>query len=350
MDPTLIVRSFAAPVVALVLAFGAGTALATRVAVETPLGSFEIELLDEEAPASVANFLAYVENGDYDGTFFHRAINGFVIQGGGYTLVDGTPTAIAARPPVANEFGRSNVRGTIAMARLSGQPDSATNQWFINVVDNGANLDAVDGGFTVFGEVVGDGMQVVDSILAQAGLWNFGGTFASLPLLAYSGSGPLRPENMITTTIRVVDEAGFAINAGVAGSWFDPATAGQGWFVDVIQDAEGRFELFVAWFTFDLGEPTAEEDLTFGSSRHRWFVAQGPITGDRAEMVLFRSRGGVFDDPREAPRDPVGTLTMRFLDCERAELSYRFEAGAGGSGTIDALRLSPDVFCAQAVR
>ena len=160
-------------------------AAAINVRMQTDLGAIDIELFDTVAPLTVANFLNYVNDGEYDGTFFHRSIPGFVVQGGGYItntpngsiLTDGA-SLIQTDPPVVNEFNLSNLRGTIAMAKIAAEydesnnlipgtgPDSATSQWFFNLDDNSANLDNQNGGFTVFAQVLGEGMDVVDSIEA----------------------------------------------------------------------------------------------------------------------------------------------------------------------------------------
>lgn len=136
-----------------------------RVALVTSLGTITIALDPAAAPATVENFLAYVRAGHYDGTVFHRVINNFMIQGGGYT-----PEHVERpkRPPVRNEAnnGRRNLRGTVAMARTS-DPHSASAQFFVNLVDN-AYLDHRDEsvrgwGYCVFADVVG-GMDVVEAI------------------------------------------------------------------------------------------------------------------------------------------------------------------------------------------
>ena len=142
---------------------------APKVALETSKGRIVLELDAARAPKTVENFLAYVRAGHYDGTVFHRVIAGFMIQGGGFTAaMEQKPT----RTPIANEAdnGLKNRRGTIAMAR-TGDPDSATAQFFVNLVDN-APLDfrskTVQGwGYTVFGQVV-EGMDVVDAIARVA--------------------------------------------------------------------------------------------------------------------------------------------------------------------------------------
>jgi peptidyl-prolyl cis-trans isomerase A (cyclophilin A) len=141
-------------------------AWAQKVRLATSQGDIVVQLDAAKAPKSVENFLQYVKDGHYDGTIFHRVIAGFMIQGGGF---DETMKQKATRAPIALESrnGLSNARGTLAMARTM-VPDSATSQFFINVVDN-PRLDAAnspDGnGYAVFGKVVA-GMDVVDKIRA----------------------------------------------------------------------------------------------------------------------------------------------------------------------------------------
>ena len=136
-----------------------------KVLMETSLGTITLELDEAKAPETVRNFVAYAQAGHYDGTIFHRVIDGFMIQGGGFTKdMNQKPT----RAPIRNEAmnGLRNARGTIAMARTM-VVDSATSQFFINLVDN----DFLDFtaptpqgfGYAVFGQVT-DGMEVVDAI------------------------------------------------------------------------------------------------------------------------------------------------------------------------------------------
>ncbi|MFK7864731.1 MAG: peptidylprolyl isomerase [Pseudohongiellaceae bacterium] len=137
----------------------------TLVRVGTSLGDYTIELLDDEAPLTVQNFLNYVNRDAYDGTYIHRLLAGSVVQGGGFgfELFVG-PIPVEADPPVANEFGRSNTRGTVAMAKFPDDPNSATTQWFVNIADNSDPLDTQNEGFTVFGNVLGEGLAVLDGI------------------------------------------------------------------------------------------------------------------------------------------------------------------------------------------
>lgn len=130
----------------------------------TSKGDITIKLDEEKAPKTTANFAEYAEEGHFDGTIFHRVIEGFMIQGGGFTPdMKEKPT----REGIPNEWrnGLKNKRGTISMARLGGRPDSASGQFFINVKDNHfLDQPQPDGaGYAVFGEVT-DGMDVVDKI------------------------------------------------------------------------------------------------------------------------------------------------------------------------------------------
>jgi cyclophilin family peptidyl-prolyl cis-trans isomerase len=161
------------------------------------MGDFDLELLEDTAPATVENFLNYVSDGDYVDMFFHRSVPGFVVQGGGFTFdaAQGQPVPVPTDPPIANEFNVSNTRGTVAMARLGGQPDSATSQWFVNLVDNTA-LDGVDGGFTVFARVLGDGMAVVDAI-AALDIFSFGRVFSELPTIDFDGVSSVEKRNLV---------------------------------------------------------------------------------------------------------------------------------------------------------
>ena len=136
-----------------------------KATIETSMGTITVELDDERAPATVENFVKYAADGFYDGTIFHRVIDGFMVQGGGFTR---DMNQKDTRGPIRIESmnGLKNLRGTIAMARTM-VPDSATSQFFINLVDNGF-LDFTTPtqsgyGYAVFGKVT-DGMEVVDRI------------------------------------------------------------------------------------------------------------------------------------------------------------------------------------------
>ena len=150
------------------LALLGGSALATPTAIiHTSMGDITVELDEDRAPATVANFRRYAEDGFYNDTIFHRVIPGFMIQGGGHTAdMKEKPT----REPIANEAhnGLKNLRGTLSMARTS-DPHSASSQFFINLVDNGylnhTSKTQAGWGYAVFGKVVA-GLDVIDKIAA----------------------------------------------------------------------------------------------------------------------------------------------------------------------------------------
>ena len=142
------------------------TAPMPRVELKTNLGKITLELMPEQAPVSVENFLSYAQSGFYKGAIFHRVLKGFLIQGGGYTTnFEAKPT----RPPIINEAnnGLKNTRGSVAMARLP-DPNSATSQFFINTAENGfLDYSSTQEGYAVFGQVT-EGIDIVDKIQAVA--------------------------------------------------------------------------------------------------------------------------------------------------------------------------------------
>ena len=196
-----------------------GAARATSVLMETVLGDIELELFDDTAPQTVANFLGYVTRGDYDNSFFHRSARfatvPAVIQGGGFRIVNGTDLGrVPEGPIVENEFGASNLRGTIAMARLAGVENSARSQFFFNVIDN-PSFDGQDGGFTVFG-FVSSGLDVMDAIsnLPRTNASNVLPAFAELPILSTTGTQPLRERLVMIERMSVIPEPTTALLLG----------------------------------------------------------------------------------------------------------------------------------------
>ena len=176
-----------------------GTTSAARIA--TTFGTFDIILFSIATPLTVDNFIDYVDAGEYANSFFHRSPADFVVQGGGFKhTTAGGFTRVTTFAPVNNEPGISNLRGTVAMAKLGGDPNSATSQFFVNINNNAANLDAQNGGFTVFGRIPEAGMIVVDRISA-------------LPVRSYNI--PIGAEIQALTDVPV--------NAATAPSVLDPA-------------------------------------------------------------------------------------------------------------------------------
>jgi len=171
----------------------------------TTLGNIDVTLRPDLSPRTVANFQSYADSGAYNSSIVHRAVPGFVIQGGGYTLSRDIISAIATRAPVAGEFNLPNTRGTIAMA-LSTGPNSATSEWFFNLTNNSSLLDATaDGGpFTAFGQVCNSAsLAVMDAIGSTENVdayyligGGISGAFTELAVVNYS-SGALNIPSIV---------------------------------------------------------------------------------------------------------------------------------------------------------
>ena len=299
------IRSFLAHAASLsclgVALLGSGPALATNVIFHTDLGDVEVELFDQAAPQTVANFLQYVSDGDYTNSIIHRSMPGFVIQGGGFTFIDGSVGNVPADPPVINEPGISNTRGTIAMAKLPGDPNSATSEWFFNLADNSANLDGQNGGFTVFGKVVGDGMDVVDAIAALQ-VWNAGAPFTDLPLINFPGGIPITADHMVLLDISILSD--FIINAGLNDAWVNSEAALQGMFITAFPDLK---IIFLAWFTFDSVQPSDGAVAGFGATGQRPQVRCRACT-DQCGQLLFLDLQDLADGADIAPLQALGHL------------------------------------------
>ncbi|MCU0786505.1 MAG: hypothetical protein MUF81_21160 [Verrucomicrobia bacterium] len=139
--------------------------------------------------------------------------------------------------------------------------------------------------------------------------------------------------------VTVTANAEFQINAGLNDAWYDPATAGQGFFITVFP---ARQEMFLAWFTYDLSRPPANVTAQLGEPGHRWITAQGPYAGDTATLGITISEGGVFDASVPAPANRAGgTLTVTFSSCTAGEVAYEMPA-LGRSGTVPIQRIALD--------
>ena len=176
----------------------------------TSMGNIDVQLRADVAPNTVANFLGYVSSGAYNNSFFHRSVSDFIIQGGGYDVVNGQVESITAGSPVVNEYNLSNTRGTLAMAKLGDDPNSATDEWFFNEADNSANLNNQNGGFTVFGSIIEDGLSVMDAIGALTIVDASGGDssspFSAVPVLSsyQSGTSLAISDLVMVSSIQVV--------------------------------------------------------------------------------------------------------------------------------------------------
>ena len=270
---------------------------ATTVSMSTPLGTIDILLYDSAAPGTVANFLNYVNSGKYNNSFFHRSVPGFIIQGGGYAWndVSGNISSVSANAPITNEFSatRSNLRGTIAMAKFSGEPNSATSQWFINLANNSASLDVQSGGFTVFGEVSSNSMATVDAI-ARLPIANAGGTFSELPLISAPANGVIQKANLV-----IVNPATVVAN-NYQGLWWNANESG--WGMSITQHGN---MIFAAIYTYDdAGLPV-------------WYVIPNcPVVSTSCTGDIYKVSGGSSPavawngSAKNVSRAGSGTLTF----------------------------------------
>lgn len=149
-----------------------------------PPSVMDMALFSNRTPVTRENFLIYVAKGSYVNSFIHRSIPGFVIQGGASRIVENSIVDVPTGPPIVNEFGVSNTLGTISMAKLGGNPDSATSQWFISIGENSGNLDLQNGGFTVFARITQETLKNAQTFGDPASFptFNYGGIYNELPL------------------------------------------------------------------------------------------------------------------------------------------------------------------------
>ncbi|MEE4637946.1 MAG: peptidylprolyl isomerase [Wenzhouxiangella sp.] len=288
---------------------------------DTDRGPILLELDPESAPGHVENFLAYVNEGFYDGLIFHRSIEGFVVQGGGY---DGEfrqrqPT----RDPIAGapNNGLDNEIGTVALALPPNNIDSGQNQFFINLARN----DFLDAEFTVFGRVV-SGLQVLRNANADRVLSKLVGA-------SRFDDVPVRPP----LVRRAVETRGFPIMPLHTGSWFDPATNGTGFNIEVANDASNEQGplLLVYWYDFRDGR------LIWATGLERFDYRASEVT---VELISVDAPGEAVDfhnPPEFEAFETWGSVTVRFNDCRTGV--FRYDTVVLGSGEIEFTRLTlPD--------
>ena len=204
---------------------------------QTNLGNIDVQLLPNFAPNTVANFLAYMNAGSYTNSIIHRSVPGFIWQGGGYQLIDHSLVAIPANAAINNEFAVSNTAGTLAMALVGSNIDSATTQWFFNEVDNSSTLDAQY--FTVFGEINPNdtaSFTVLNNIATVPVFTStpLGAEFDQIPLLNYTSGaiadadyvlvqsiGIIQPHPILTTNSIITASAFGGYPAAAPGSYVE---------------------------------------------------------------------------------------------------------------------------------
>lgn len=224
----------------------------------------DLELFDDQVGSTVANFMSYVNTERYDGTFIYRAIPNFVIQTGGYTFRPNDPLTDGLRPIdepgsglalvpedstlVINNPVLSNIRGTLALAKQSGDPDSGADEWFINLTDNSENLDNQNGGFTVFGSVIDDGMLFADEISVFP-IQIFAGpvlgpSFSSLPVVNYDFLAipsplVLQSNLVMLTSFTVIDRPIIRMSPAIVDFELDNSTDGLSKIITVTLENTG---------------------------------------------------------------------------------------------------------------
>ncbi len=244
----------------IVIDFGSNPVLSLN----TNQGPIVMELFPETTPITVDNFLNYVNRGDYVNSIFHRSVPGFVIQGGGFTTSSATFTGtsqfttIPTDPAITNEFHLSNTRGTVAMAKVGGDPNSATDQFFVNLSDSNTFLDSSNGGFTVFGQVLD--MTPVDQIAAIPVDKSNSSPYGELPLTpdnqlvviqSIAGQGSLAGVKFLDANQNGVQDTG---EAGIANTviYIDANNNGvhDAGEISTVTDANGQYLLQVTPGTY----------------------------------------------------------------------------------------------------
>ncbi|MDJ0581749.1 Calx-beta domain-containing protein, partial [Crocosphaera sp.] len=220
-------------------------------------GIINVLLFDQAengAPLTVDNFINYAEDDDYVNSIIHRSVPGFIIQGGGFTINNLEVSDVPDDPAVQNEFSRdrSNLRGTIAMAKLGNNPNSATNQWFFNLEDNASNLDNQNGGFTVFGEVLSQNDLAVIDEIATVPIFNgvsLDSAFTNLPLQIDPNNAILNDDEDFVIfrniTVSNVDELIFSIVNNSNPSLVDVSINNNQLIVDYKDDQAGTAEITI---------------------------------------------------------------------------------------------------------
>jgi cyclophilin family peptidyl-prolyl cis-trans isomerase len=344
----------------------------SAVRVSTTRGDMDFILFDTATPATVTNFMNYVNSGKYSGVAFHRSIAGFVIQGGGFKGA-GTGSnfnSVVTNPTVVNEPGIANVYGTISMAKLGGDPNSATSQFFVSLGDNRANLDFQNGGFTVFGRVAGNGMTVVEDISnlpnATYNLFLNGSPSAipftnfpldvpgmpapmdqtklvkmnsvtSIPTISHSITGNTHPAvasaSIVSGQLRLVGLSGGQTTVTVTATDLDNLTTTQ----TVAVTINDTFTTWAARNTFPNGQRAASQnpDGDAWDNLQEYAFLGNPAVVSPAEQTVFQGTTGT------APKH----LTLSFPVRKFTQgLSYAVEANNGLSGAWTEIWKSADGF------
>jgi peptidyl-prolyl cis-trans isomerase A (cyclophilin A) len=361
--PAVSVAQSAAPTtVDLSSHFSDPTVTGTAVLLETPEGNIPLALTNSATPNTVANFVQYINSGEFADTIVHRSVPNFVIQGGGYTP-DGNP--INTFGTINSEAGQPNVAGTIAMA-LSTGPDSATSQWYINLVDNSSSLDSSGppayGPYTVFGNVVYNGMTVANAIanLPIIDASNENSAWNTLPVINYSGanpiSSPVPDDNLVTVDAVVVPALSYTVSSSNA-SLVNPSISGSTLSLDY---GGGAGSATITVTATDLGGGTATSTFAVGVGETTVTVGSGGAKEVKftdpdgaASTVSLKGPGSVdinldgtglsSSTSKSGILTVIGTPTSVSLDATATTAASTLTiTGKGGDGAVNLAGISSD--------
>ena len=332
---------------------------AQTVRFETSQGNIDVTLRPDVAPLTVANFLAYANRGAYNNSFVHRSVSGFIWQGGGYTFNNGQVAEIRSDPPVRNEYRLSNTRGTIAMAKLGNDPNSATNQWFFNLSNNNAaNLNNQNGGFTVFGQVADTASLTIMDRIAAIPVFNAGSPFDTIPLVNPSGN-TIRAENLVLIRSITLLTPTIAANGIISASNFGGgAVAARGSYIEIYGTLLAGTTR--GWATADFTEgraPTTLEGVSVTIGGKPAFVnyispgqinVQVPADVDIGSVpVIVTSRGQasapVALEIRERQPGLLAPASFKVGDKQYAAALHAVGGGLVGNGTVPNVPNAPAV-------
>lgn len=327
----------------------------TIVEMVTSNGTIMVELFDDTAPLTVQNFLNYVNSNHYDNTFFHRLARSFALQGGHFYMgPDGFPLERETNAPVVNEPGHTNSVRTLAMAKLGGDPNSATDQFFFNLNNNNDpnnpdNLDDQNGGFTVFGQVVNGWDTVLE--IGRLGITNAGNPFAELPIQdSFEGGTLTEADLVVLNDIRVIASPGWSQQA-VSGQVVNGAGSYTTSSMFVTTNSLGRPIAFYQdagsdlWFVSDIGLETGAPSLT--GAIVQWhdrdelnFYAAAPSAQG---LLVFKHNADGMWEMRNLTTELAGSLNItgevtvfKSVDAKVhiAGLNSSGPGGVGGSTTV----------------
>ena len=279
---------------------------ASTVRFETAEGTVDVGLFNDTAPNTVRNFYSYADPGTWNGTFIHRAAKlqdgtPFVNQGGGYRPIgDGTYESIPDRGPIDNEFSRTrpNGKGTISMAKAGGNPNSATNEWFFSLTNNTRILDPQNGGFTVFGKVLGDGMTVLSRIndlprdTYEFSLDGFDRSFADWPL-RNGATSVANPDDLVSvSSVHRVPSLSYIVTTPMSTP-FTSSIAGSMLTLEAAIDFTGTVPISIG-----------ASDLDGHSSSHTFSIT---AVSEPTSFATYAAKFGIQNEP--LANDDGDTLT-----------------------------------------